>query len=588
MKINLRNKHGRNARAIACQIGLVITLCMPGFFTPALAGEAPRIFYTDIESGPNTGGENNNGAYLSIFGKGFGVDLSKIKVTVGDGEVVRYMYLGPSLGRPDVQQLSVQLGPATSTGPIKVAVNGVVSNTDHSFTVRPGNFYFLSPTGNDNKGKVNEISRPFRSPNYIKGLGAFKAGDFIIARGGKYVLADDNSNIGANTWLRADKSGMANAPLAFLGYPGEDVDVHHSDNIKIFSNYVSIAHWVVGNFKVTLTDCVGAGEILALGATTTPSVCKDANGTQQGKVSFTKVVNIEADGHDKAGFCSGGDGLIEISYSEGVKVLGVALHNTSPARGDNESAHAIYLSTRQKGTEVGWNAIYNIPATRAVIQVYQDSFGGTCWGTKQLTDIKIHDNLLHDLAGQAILLDGGTGDIEVYNNVLYNHKDHRYEDAISLRGSGGKLNAKLYNNTVYVNPNQASPGWILGIGSYMGNHCPESVTLYNNIFIVTETQDLYHYNEAGKSCVASITSDHNIWYGSKNPKPAFTGPNELNADPKFINPGTGDFRLRRDSPAIGKGSARVSPVVSHDHDMVPWTKEKGYDMGAYQHQPAVE
>lgn len=588
MKINSSNKRGRNSKAIARQIGLVITLCMPGFFAPTLADESPRIFYTDIDSGPNTGGENNNGAYLSIFGKGFGADLSQAKVTVGGGEVVRYMYLGASLGRPDVQQLSVQLGPATTTGPIKVAVKGVVSNTDHSFTVRPGDFYFISPAGSDNKGKVNEISRPFRSPNYIKGLRSFKAGDFIIARGGTYVLAEKDSNIGANSWLRADKSGTAKAPLAFLGYPGENVDIHHSNNIKIISNYVSIAHWIVGNFRVTLTDCVGAGEIIGLGATTTPSVCKDANDTQQGKASFIKIVNIDADGHDKAGFCSGGDGLIEISYSEGVKVLGVALHNTSPAKGDNESAHAIYLSTRQKGTEVGWNAIYNIPATRAVIQVYQDSFGGTCWGTKQLTDIKIHDNLLHDLAGQAILLDGGAGDIEVYNNILYNHKDHRYEDAISLRGSGGKLNAKIYNNTVYVNPNQASPGWILGIGSYMGNHCPESVTLYNNIFVVTEAQDHYYHNEPAKNCVASITSNNNIWYGSKNPKPVFAGPNELTADPKFVNPGIGDFRLRRDSPAIGKGSQQASPVVTHDHDMMPVVKEKGYDLGAYQHQPAAD
>ncbi len=40
--------------------------------TPPIVNGAPLILYTDITSGPNTGGENNKGIYLSIFGKNFG------------------------------------------------------------------------------------------------------------------------------------------------------------------------------------------------------------------------------------------------------------------------------------------------------------------------------------------------------------------------------------------------------------------------------------------------------------------------------------------------------------------------------------
>jgi len=582
------NKNDGCIKAIAGRVGFIACLYLAGPCLPAFADEAPRIFYTDIESGPNTGGENNNGAYLSIFGKGFGTNLSQVKVYVGNGEVARYMYLGLSLGRPDVQQLSVQLGPNTSTGPIRVVVNGVSSRTDKTFTIRPGKFYFIATNGNDEKGRANDIARPFRTPNYVKEL--MNPGDFIIMRGGRYVLADGTNNIGANSWLRAEKSGTVTAPMAFLGYPGETVDVQYSDNIRLISNYVSIAHWVVGNFKVTLTDCKEPGTIIDLGAPTVVEICRDKEfaGTQNGKVSFTKIVNIEADGHGTAGFCSGSDGLVVVAYSEGVKVLGLSLHDTSPARGDNESAHAIYLSARQRKTEVGWNAVYNLPATRAVIQVYQDSYGGVCWGSKQLTDIQIHDNLLHDLAGQAILLDGGTGDIDVYNNIIYNHKDHRYEDVIALRGGGGKLNAKLYNNTVYVNPNLAGQGWILGIGTYLGSYCPESLALYNNIFVVTDTQDLYYHNDPAPNCIPNITSDDNIWYGSKDHKPIFAGPHELSIDPKLVDPGRGNFRIRRGSPAIAKGSPQVGPIVSHDYDMDLRTKENGYDIGAYQYQPRVD
>ena len=32
----------------------------------------PRLFYSDLESGPNTGGQNNNGAFVTLWGKGFG------------------------------------------------------------------------------------------------------------------------------------------------------------------------------------------------------------------------------------------------------------------------------------------------------------------------------------------------------------------------------------------------------------------------------------------------------------------------------------------------------------------------------------
>ncbi|MHB8816021.1 MAG: putative Ig domain-containing protein, partial [Steroidobacteraceae bacterium] len=103
---------------------------------------APLILYTDVASGPNSGGENNDGAYLSIFGKNFGSTGlgSTVKVYIGGTEVSGYRYLGPSRGRPDIQEISVQVGslgsPTPGTAlPIKVVVNGVASNTDLTFTV---------------------------------------------------------------------------------------------------------------------------------------------------------------------------------------------------------------------------------------------------------------------------------------------------------------------------------------------------------------------------------------------------------------------------------------------------------------------
>ena len=52
------------------------TLLMTGLFILAfysfVFAAAPVIFYSDLESGPKTGGENNKGAYVTVFGKNFG------------------------------------------------------------------------------------------------------------------------------------------------------------------------------------------------------------------------------------------------------------------------------------------------------------------------------------------------------------------------------------------------------------------------------------------------------------------------------------------------------------------------------------
>ena len=53
-------------------------------------GGNPRIFYSDLDSGPNSGGEKNGGAYVTIYGKGFGATQGASFVTIGAGRAVAY------------------------------------------------------------------------------------------------------------------------------------------------------------------------------------------------------------------------------------------------------------------------------------------------------------------------------------------------------------------------------------------------------------------------------------------------------------------------------------------------------------------
>jgi len=139
-------------------------------FRDGFEGGAPIVLYTDIVSGPNSGGENGKGAYLSVFGRNFGTSGlgTTLQVFVGGVEVDNYRYLGPSKGRTDIEQITVQIGALGNPTPgvplpITVVANGTPSNADHTFIVNPGHMIFVDPVnGDDDTAEVDDIAHPFR------------------------------------------------------------------------------------------------------------------------------------------------------------------------------------------------------------------------------------------------------------------------------------------------------------------------------------------------------------------------------------------------------------------------------------------
>src|SRR5579872_1205465 len=79
------------------------------------AGTPPTIFFTDLQSGPNTGGESNNGTILTIYGKNFGTTAGT--VTIGGGAVAKvYQWGVPSFEpKTNLQKISVAIGAAAKT-----------------------------------------------------------------------------------------------------------------------------------------------------------------------------------------------------------------------------------------------------------------------------------------------------------------------------------------------------------------------------------------------------------------------------------------------------------------------------------------
>src|SRR5205807_9477673 len=101
----------------------------------------PSVFYSDLPSGPNTGGENNNGAYVTIYGKRVGASQGASYVSVGSGRATNYKVWSDS-------KVSFQLGAGATTGNISVTTSAGISNVV-PFTVRAGNIYFVATSGKD-------------------------------------------------------------------------------------------------------------------------------------------------------------------------------------------------------------------------------------------------------------------------------------------------------------------------------------------------------------------------------------------------------------------------------------------------------
>lgn len=201
----------------------------------------PTLLKIDNSAGPTSGGENNKGDYVSLFGYSFGA-----RAALGTATGARVYFRDPagantwvevdnyrSLTAPDIysthdiQRITVQLGSLggkTGLLDVKVTVNGVDTNVlVGAFTVQPGRFFFASLTGDDATGVVDDITHPFRYVQkatagtlpYTGIWASIRPGDKIIVRGGTWT-----DQVGFdNRWLRFfEETGIAPRGNQGTGY----------------------------------------------------------------------------------------------------------------------------------------------------------------------------------------------------------------------------------------------------------------------------------------------------------------------------------------------------------------------------------
>jgi len=538
--------------------------------TPGVNSGAPLVLYTDLISGPNSGGENNKGAYLSIFGKNFGSSGmgTTIKAFIGGVEVGSYRYLGPSKGRPDIQQLSVQVGvlgnPALGTAlPIQVTVSGVASNTDQTFMVNPGRMLFVdNVAGNDSTAVAGDITHPFRhvqTSTLSQGAwGQAQPGDIIVLRGTGTAWTDVGYG---NYFMRfRDKSGSAptgaagTGAIAVMGYPTEDAFIHGTlaggQTMGCISaingqSFPGMGQWaVISNLRI---DCEGydgpiSQEIYGhhwrvinndLAASTAPT-------------SGSSVPRM-------AGITGNGTGSVW---------LGNHIHDIQGSSGE---CHGIYIDG-DGSYEIAYNFIENIRSGNG-FQIYVNGSNGS----SVANNVNFHHNLIHDVSKHGInLADNTQNGIVVYDNVVYNvqYAGIRFNTTL-LSG------AKIYNNTFYatnLNGNTAygllTNDRLLPLGA---------ARLENNIFWPANNT-AYTGGVVGLAVLIG-TASNNIFYGGSG---STVGGSLITANPMFVSAPGDDFHLAAGSPAIGAGATDVTSLVTTDYD-VKARSAAAIDIGAFAH-----
>jgi hypothetical protein len=515
---------------------------------------SPLILYTDVTSGPNSGGEGNNGSYLTIFGTHFGATQGISTVAINGRAVAQYILWSDT-------KIGVQVG-HISSGSLVVTVGGLVSNADKTFTVRPGHIYYIgSSVDNSAPGSCpamisrNSYSAPWGLTNYAS-----------------TVEANYNSSTMRTPWAYYNCMSPGDT-LVFLN----GVDYPYFDGRGWHSSLTPDNASVTSTMFMTIMARPGAKATLGGEGWAMAGIRNTGTSTYTVYSGLTLVGSgdggqgLSPDAYDRfvgntimcpscvgqAGALGGATGDIAL----GNVVTNVSNDTVVLPNGSNKQYHAVYF--QGNNFEFAWNRIYNTAAYNG-FQLNED-------GSKGFYNFSIHDNDIADVNGSGINLsdiDPSSGYVQVYNNIIHHTGVNIASEGdggdphscIAVKGYGsstGVGTAEVYNNTMYdcssylnINPSTGSACAVL---IYTGQ--PSVTTnLVNNIvyqpaYAGTARQNVYICG-GGRS----ISGSNNLWYSERPPRS--TAPATSYGairNPRFVS--ATDYHLQSGSPALGAGIA---------------------------------
>jgi len=569
----------------------------------------PYVNFVDTPSAPTSGGENNAGGYLSLFGSNFGSPTglgSATKVFIGGVEVANYRYLGPAkvAGKIGLQQLTVQVGglggaAAGTSLPIKVVVGGVASNVDQTFTPTRGRVLFVAQDGSDATAAPGDIARPFRhlqdNAVYKGAYFASDAGDQIVIRGGTW---SDTTGVDG-TWMRFSmnkyaRNGTPTAWIHVTAYPG-----------PINGNAIENVHYVTppgaaGGIWGPWSAIAGtSGEYVAvsnLSFEVSGGATRDAAPINfQYTGGHWRVVNNEigpwvagnSPTLNAAGISGHGDGMV---------VLGNHIHDI---QGTAElQNHGIYADTTAQNWDVGFNWIHDVSGG-SLIQ-FNDNEGGA--GTYALphggtwpgfVGIQVHSNWLENAAKYGINFSDqgstktGTYDGRIWNNVIIGTQ----LPPLRILSTQPRQSLWFAFNTLYdcMTTNSGSGNGFVRAEGWSDMPGVNNV-FYDNIFAIgpATTAGTAWFADDGGTPASTKTYDfkRNLYFaGRQSPAaPARIGDSvAVIGDPLFTDAAGGDFSTQAASPAR-KAATQALPKgfdAVTDFTGKVWRASGASDIGAF-------
>ena len=533
--------------------------------TAGTAGTGPgpnagvALFFSDLTSGPNQGGQNGKGAFVTVWGNGFGDARGASTVMIGGGAADNYPVW--TAGR-----ITFQLGAAAATGDIVVHVAGKGDSSGLPFTVRAGNIYFVTASGSD--AAAGTFAAPWKT--IPKAKNTIAAGDIAylgvsagdaVSQTSLDTTASYRCALGMST-NDGGNSGTASAPKALVAYPGARVTVGVTSGLErgILTPGISgnFDYWVIS--QLTLR-----GETEALDF--------------EGPATGWRVVGNDISCPNGAGMSGCVTGTDTPTTPGSLKFFGNVVHDAAAnVTSVTKYYHGIYFASDH--LELGWNTVRDGKTCRAI--QFHDSGGPNEF------DIVVHDNLIHGTVCDGLnfaTVDPSQGAIVAYNNVIYGvgkgpdpadgSSDYAciYVANITNAGSPGSGKVQLFNNTLYdcgARGGGASGAIAVAAG-------PVGIQMDDNL-IEALAGESYVSGDTGSA--PAITGSNNLLDGAGAAPSYLTG--SVSGAPQFTSAAAGDFHLTSSSPAVDHGKATAAAT---DADGNPRPQGAAFDIGAYELVP---
>lgn len=540
--------------------------------------EVPVIFFTDITSGPSTGGVGNNGAFITIYGERFG--NSRPKVTIGGVEVAAYGAYGtsggdkygPDKGARKLDRIFVQPGGAVANGvqPIVVYRDGRSPSNSVNFEVAAGNIYFV-----DNAAADDLSATPTNPATPWKTLGKASntavRGDIVYVRGGTYSALSSCTSTSALLCYNSSAGGLL--PVAFVGYPGEDADIAAANSTDIVGSLrgtvpVVLANLIFGPIPPALAVANRKNSF-----SVRTSLRFAAN--RFGEHSTPSLAQILVDGASSS-FIVLGNFFGRNSTEDNIRI-----ENTATIATLAEVAYNEFTGATKTGAGFGANVALHDPISVVAFSAHHNLFAGG------IHDLFLqngnYDDAWHNAPGHGSF--GQIGTIDVFDNVFLNTPGSGFPQLFYADLVSGDVT--IAHNTIYL-PNISSTALKIAYfgaptGPVQAFH-PNGIVANNAVYA---GDNFYEYPVPSGTTVNQLTFLANL-YTPGAETTTTDAKKKSAANPQWTNPGLNDFSLTSASTAaIDQGDSAILGGVVIDTDYLGFPRPLGAerDIGAFEYVP---